>query len=214
MRDDQPTVPLPPLYDGPDPQGLAGPGGGPRWLTDAPRSSRPSSQSKHPDLLGCCLGANGALLIGLLCVILLVRAGVIAPSGAASHPIPTVSTSATVSSTPSPTTTSTVANGLTVAPSSVRLGCDNGQQSQFVVLLNQGPETVQWQTQFSLPHGQAGVDLSPTQGQLRAGTSVSLHLNNNSHGTGQQGVISFAPTDSTAEAGTAASLSYTTMGCD
>jgi hypothetical protein len=99
-----------------------------------------------------------------------------------------------------------------VAPTALSLGCDNGQQTQFVVLANQGPEVVEWQADFSVARDQAGVSISPDHGQLRAGASISLRVQNRSHDSGQQGTIRFEV--SPPDAGSPPSLTYTTQGCD
>lgn len=206
MRGDEPTIPNLRGYDT----------GGSGWPVADPPKPRTISREGHSALLGVSLGANVALLVSVLCLLLLARAGYFAPTGSSSlssspHASPAASPSATALSTPSPTTAS---GRLQVTPSSVSLGCNNGQQSQYVVLTNQGSDQVQWQTQFSLPNDQVGVTISPNQGQLRAGTSIALHLDNRSQGAGQQGVIRFTLTSPTADVGPAPSLSYTTMGCD
>jgi hypothetical protein len=94
----------------------------------------------------------------------------------------------------------------------VQLGCGDGQQAQFVVLANGGPSRVSWQAGFSVPADQAGVQVSPDHGDLDAGTSTVVQVQNQTQsGGGQQGSILFTP--DTPEAGPAPSLSYTTMGC-
>jgi hypothetical protein len=76
---------------------------------------------------------------------------------------------------------------------------------------------VQWQADLSLPQDQAGVTVNPNQGQLAAGASMPLQIENQAHvnssqgSAGQQGVIHFDP--QTADAGSAPSLRYTTVGC-
>lgn len=206
VRGDEPTIPNLRGYDT----------GGPGWPVADGSKPRTTSRDARSALLGVSLGANVALLVSILCLLLLARAGYFAPTGSSSlssspHASPAASPSATALSTPSPTALS---GGLQVTPSSVSLGCNNGQQSQYVVLTNRGSDQVQWQAQFSLPNDQAGVTISPNQGQLRAGTSVALHLDNRSQGAGQQGVIRFTLAGPSSGAGAAPSLSYTTMGCD
>jgi hypothetical protein len=86
-----------------------------------------------------------------------------------------------------------------------------------VILQNTGPTTVRWQASFSLPTEQAGVTVNPQHGTLAAGATVPLQVQNTTHATdqqgvsGQQGMISFTAT--TADAGSSATLSYTTVGC-
>jgi hypothetical protein len=86
------------------------------------------------------------------------------------------------------------------------------------VLLNRGPQSVQWQASLSVPAGQAGIEVSPPNGELASGASTAIHLQLHQHGHAsgnQQGSIQFAPTPTVGEAGQARSLSYTTGGsCD
>jgi hypothetical protein len=168
---------------------------------------------------GVSLGANIVLLASLVGAILLVQAGVFssATRGRAQSSS-TVTSSAT--SSPSPNAAS-----LQVSPSSVQLTCVSGQRTQFVTLQNSGTAKVRWQAKFSVPTQQAGVAVSPQQGELAAGGSAPIQLQNTtrsggSQGTsGRQGVITFAPLSSEdgqntgADAGSSATLSYTTVGC-
>jgi hypothetical protein len=104
-----------------------------------------------------------------------------------------------------------------VAPGSVSLGCAGDQRHQFVVLVNTGPQPVQWQANLSLPQDQAGVTVSPNQGQLNAGASVPLQIQSQPPAAGaqgsaiQQGVIRFAPL--APAAGPAPSVRYTAVSC-
>src|SRR5690349_986116 len=50
-----------------------------------------------------------------------------------------------------------------------------------------GPATVRWQAAFSLSEQQAGVSLSPQQGELAAGATVSLQIQNTTRASGRQG---------------------------
>jgi hypothetical protein len=106
---------------------------------------------------------------------------------------------------------------LQVTPTNLQLSCNNGQQTQFIVLKNTGTESVQWQVIFSLPADQAGVSVTPNQGTLNAGTSMPLQIQNQTyaHGpqgvAGQQGTIEFNP--EVAGAGPSPSIAYTTVGC-
>jgi hypothetical protein len=99
----------------------------------------------------------------------------------------------------------------------LQLSCNNGQQTQFVVLKNTGAEPVQWQAIFSEPADQVGVSVTPNQGTLNAGTSMPLQIQNQTyaHGpqgaAGQQGTIEFNP--ETVGAGPSPNITYTTMGC-
>ncbi len=166
---------------------------------------------------GISLGANVVLLASLLTLLLLSHAGISSPGGAAGQSAPGLALSSPAV-TSRPTGSPSPGTGwLQVAPSSVQLGCDGDQGTQTVVLQNTGPETVKWQATFAVSEQQAGVSLSPQQGELAAGDSVTLQLQNTTRASGRQGtsgrngVISFAP--KTPDAGASASLTYTTVGC-
>jgi hypothetical protein len=169
-------------------------------------------------LLGASLFANAALLalVVLLGLLLLARSGFFGPLGSSPQASPAVSTSNAATGSPSasasPTSGSSTSGWLQVSPTTVRLGCSSGQQTQFVVLANQGPEQVQWQADLPSSEDQAGVTLSPDHGQLRAGASIVLQLRNKSQNTDHQGVIRFDATGQ--DAGQSPSLSYTTTACD
>jgi hypothetical protein len=162
-------------------------------------------------ILAVSIGANVALIAALLAVVLLARAGYFAPSpqtgtGAG------ISATTTTTTTPSPSPSATPATGgLQVTPTSVHLGCDSGQQSQYVVLLNSGSDSVDWQLEIAGGSDQSGVSISPRHGTLRPGTSITIRLQNNSNGNGQQGVITF--NSDTQAAGSPPTLNYTTDGC-
>jgi hypothetical protein len=109
--------------------------------------------------------------------------------------------------TPSPTSGS---GWLQVAPTSVQLGCGEGQQTQYVVLRNTGTDAVQWQVGFAGAE-QVGVVVNTSGGDLRAGASIALQIQIRKHASDQQGVIRFSP--DTSDAGSPANLSYTIAGC-
>ena len=206
MHNDEPTLPHLRGYD------VEAPGGMPPWpgVREHPRRSSPGDW--HATLLGVSLGANVALLIGLVGLLLLGHAGFFSPGGSAALPPQGTVTSSTALGSPSATSSTTAAaGGLQVTPSSVRLGCGGGQDTQYAVLTNSGPEHVQWQVTFSVPRDQAGVDVSPTHGDLAAGASVALQLQSRSDAGAQQGVIRFD--SATSAAGPSPTLSYTTMSC-
>jgi hypothetical protein len=207
MQGDGPTLPnLPTDVSGATRES----GGAPAWPVANRHNQSPSARYVNPTVLGFSLGANVALLIGLLGLLLLARAGIFSPA----RPSPTLSASAPALSSPTPASSTTPTSGwLQVLPASVHLGCDNGQQTQFVVLENTGPEQVQWQANFSGSGSadQAGVEVSPNQGTLDAGTSMPIQLHNRTHGADSQGTISFDP--DTPDAGPSPSLTYTAAGC-
>jgi hypothetical protein len=178
-----------------------------------------------PLAFGVSLGANIVLLFGLIGMILLIQAGTFSSGGAfgsstrggaVSGPAATSSPA----SSPSPN-----APWLQITPSSVQLGCESGQRTRSVTLQNTGTTKVRWQAKFSLPTQQAGVTMSPQLGELAAGKSVSIQLQNTTSSkgsqgvSGRQGVITFTPTatddshDSSSDIGAPATLSYTTTGC-
>jgi hypothetical protein len=165
------------------------------------------------------------LFVALVGLLLFAQAGAFS-SGSAFGPYTPGSAlsspSATSNATPSPSATTA---SLQVAPSSVQLGCVNGQRTQYVTLQNTGSAKVNWQATFSVPAQQAGVTVSPLRGQLAAGGSVPIQLQNTTRSngsqgaSGRQGVITFTPTASDdnqgagPDAGSSARLSYTTVGC-
>ena len=221
MRSDDPTVPNLGWYApgaAPEP-GAAGER--PTWPTGderpphAPGLARPPSGYVNATLFGVSLGANAVLLLGLLSLLLLSHAGAFAPGGSSGSSAPGAALSSpTATSSPTPSS-----GWLQVAPNSVQLGCDAGQRTQFVVLQNTGPQRVRWQADVAGSGDQApaGVAVSPDHGELDAGASLPLQIQNTTDASGaqgvssQQGVIRFPA--SAAEAGPPPRLSYTTMGC-
>ncbi len=194
-----------------------------RWMQELGLRQRQRAPAGYVSMLafGISLGAN-VVLAGLLGLLWLGQAGAFAPGGATGQPALGGSKHGAAlsspSATPSPVSSLTPGAGwLQVTPSSVQLGCGDGQQTQVVVLENNGPQTVDWQVAFSVPQEQAGVVIDPQQGELDAGASVSVQLQNTTQstgrhgGSGHQGVIDFAPT--TPDAGPSANLAYTTAVC-
>jgi hypothetical protein len=174
---------------------------------------------------GISLGANIVLFIALVGLLLFAQAGAFSSGnafGASTHGSALSSPTVISSFTPSPSATTA---SLQVAPSSVQLGCDSGQRTQYVTLKNTGSAKVNWQATFSVPAQQAGVTVSPLHGQLAAGGSIPIQLQNTTRSngsqgaSGRQGVIAFTPTasddnqDAGPDAGASAKLSYTTVGC-
>lgn len=228
MHRDEPTWPpslRPPESEEPDaPLGRSS-SDTPTWPLVAERDRLPSGYVQTPTLLlGASLGANAILLVGLLSFLLLGHSGFFSPGNASTSSPPTVSTPSVTlrspipTSSPAPTATPTPDTGwLQLMPSSVHLGCNNGQQMQFVVLINNGPAPVQWQVNISVPANQAALNISPNQGTLNAGTSMPLQIQNQTHANGpqgvanQQGVIDFVV--DTPAAGAPPHLSYTALGC-
>ncbi|HEX9036584.1 MAG TPA: hypothetical protein VF808_06285 [Ktedonobacterales bacterium] len=165
-------------------------------------------------LFAVSVGANVALLIGLIGLILLSYSGVFPPGGASrlapgTALSPTGSPTLTVTPAPSPTAGSS--GWLQVSPASVRLGCNGSKQTQYVVLRNTGPNQVSWQAQLSGSGDQAGVSVDPHDGTLDSGQSVSIQVQNTTQSSAQQGVIQFAA--SSEDAGAPASVTYNAAGC-
>jgi hypothetical protein len=167
-------------------------------------------------VLVASLGANVVLVVSLLSLLPLSHAGAFAPGDSTRST--GLSASGTALRSPTATSSPTPLSGwLQVTPSSVHLGCAAGQRMQFVVLENTGPQSVHWQAVLSGSAEQTRVAVNPTQGDLDAGASLPLHLQNTTHASdaqgasSQQGVIRFAP--AAAEAGSPSSLGYTTVGC-
>lgn len=224
MHDDQPTVPILGRYRPSASAESANPGEMPTW----PASGDPTQHALGPNrpprgyvsatALGVSLGANVVLLVGLLGLLLLSRAGFFSPGTSTGHSSPGVSTPGSALSSPTATSSAIPLSGwLQVAPSTIHLGCDDGQKNQFVILQNSGPTKVRWQADLSVPGDQAGVSVAPDHGELDAGASMPLQIQNMTHSadaqgvSSQQGVMRFDPDNP--DAGPPASLSYTTAGC-
>lgn len=209
MQDDGPTTPNMRRYDAP---GRA-PEVMPVWPEPAAAYTQRSpargvSSPLLSAILALSVGANVALLIALVALLFLGRAGMLAPNTSAGQSPGGVSATHTPLSTQSP---SPSAGSLQIAPTSVQLGCDSGQQTQFAVLINPGSEDVRWRAEFSTQGDQAAVAISPTRGTVRAGSSIVIQIQNKSNSNSQQGTITFNPTSSTG--GQSPTLSYTAMGC-
>jgi hypothetical protein len=188
------------------------------WPTGS-RLRHPSTGHKRPFLvLGASLGVNVALLVVLLSVLLLDHGGFPqsnVPRGSTS-PVSRVTTASLKAGIDTPT--AIPVNGwLQVTPTNLQLSCDNGKQTQFVVLMNTGTEPVQWQAIFSVPADLVGVNVTPNQGTLNAGASMPLQIQNQSyaHGPqgadGQQGTIEFNPEE--VGAGPSPNITYTAVSC-
>ncbi len=218
MQDDEPTLPPRIRYepvDAPDPDAFSE---APTWPPAGERLLPPRRPDRSP-LLWLSLGAIGVVVIGLLGGLLLNQLGVFTPRGATSSPGPS---SALSSPTALPSTTATtspglLAGGLQVTPSSVRLGCDGDERTLEVVLVNAGPADVEWQAVVDTAADRAGIAITPNQGDLDAGESVSVQLENTTQSSDsggsshQEGVIRFVP--ASADAGEVASLSYRLDRC-
>ncbi len=221
MQDDGPTLPslrrLHRYVTGASGE-YRSPSGSTTWPKDS-RHNQPSSSSHNrtPLVLGASLCANVVLLIVLLSVLVLTHGG-FSPSKVPvgfSSPVSRVSTVSPRASIDTPT--ATPAGWLEVTSTNLQLACNNGQQTQFVVLKNTGSEPVPWQVLFSLPANQVGVNVTPNQGTLPAGSTTAIQIQNQTRAHGpqgvavQQGTIEFNP--EVVGAGPPPTITYTTVGC-
>ncbi|HEV2458266.1 MAG TPA: protein kinase [Ktedonobacterales bacterium] len=192
-----------------DPTGM--PTSAPAWPTS---SSHGAHHGRGPGSLtrlfsAAAIAAIGAVVLALIVVfVALALAGAPSPGhGAisAAHVLPTPTATQVPTATPSPTP---VINWLTVAPTSVSLGCSSKTKAAEVVLRNLGPDQVRWSA--GVPW-LGGIGVSPGQGTLPTDNSVTITLTNTSIIFGHQGTISFRPTDK--RAGQPAALTYATQPC-
>jgi hypothetical protein len=186
----------------------------PTWPLATERDQPPPGPRLGRPSIGCISAtAFGASAVLFICVVaLLSRAGLIALGPTAAGPALATSTPG---ATPGMTATPSLspdAGWLLVAPASVQLGCDGDTRTQAVVLTNRGAQKVRWQAVQSLSKHRTGVETSPNDGELEAGASTTIQIQNQSHSGVRQGVISFTVTDPVA--GSPATLSYTAVGCD
>jgi hypothetical protein len=184
----------------------------PKWPIPLDREQRPaaSGRSPHGWVLATALGASAVLLLSVLSLLAMIgltgRIGLFAPSGSTGPSAPAPSTA-------SPTASTATASGwLQVAPTTVRFGCSDHQRTQIVVLENRGTGPVHWQASLVVSPDEAGVAISPGDGDLGAGESTAIQLQSTSQSARQQIVISFGATD--AQAGPPASVSFSAVGCN
>jgi hypothetical protein len=188
------------------------------WATGR-RLHRPSASYKRLSLiLGASLVVNVVLLVVLLSVLVLDHGGFSQrgiPVGSSSS-VSRVTNASPKAGIATPTA-APVDGWLQVTPTTLQLSCNNGQQTQFVVLRNTGTEPVQWRVIFLIPADQVGVNVTPNQGTLNAGASMPLQIQNqtDAHGpqgaAGQQGTIEFNP--EVVAAGPPPNITYSTVGC-
>src|SRR5258706_7464397 len=150
----------------------AAPGAPPLW--PVPRAGDQRLRPQVSWAIGClgaaALGGCVLLLFGM--GLLLGRAGVFRLGRSPAHSASGISVT---NPTPSPTPT-TVVDWLQVDPTSVQVGCGQGQQTQVVVLANRGPQPVQWQASLSVPADQAGVAVAPHEGGRAGGARIAAQL--------------------------------------
>jgi hypothetical protein len=176
------------------------------WPNAHGRTHRSSTNYLMPLLLGSSLVLNVVLFVALLLVLISGRISSLSEGGSPGR-------SASALSSPTPPAT----GWLQITPATVQLGCNTNQHSQFAVLDNTGSAPVQWRVTFSLPANQVGVTVNPNQGTVNPGSSMPIQIQYQADApgpqgiSGQQGSIEFNPT--TPDAGPAANLAYTTVGC-
>jgi hypothetical protein len=206
---------------------------GPSWPTARGRYGPLTEPNQPPPgyvsmtWFSASVGANVALLIGLIGLIFLSYAGVFPPNLAQNTPtgagnVKQQAATATATATATPTATPTIAptatpigGWLTIAPASVTLGCAaTGQNVLWVILTNTGPAPLGWQVVNSVPDALVGVAANPNQGQLNPGQDTPIQIQNVAQTGGPQntqGIIQFAP--ASGDAGPAATLNYSETGC-
>jgi hypothetical protein len=195
LRHRKPQAPPPPVW--PIPQ----------------RPPRPAAHGHSPFgwVIATALAASAILLLSLLSLLgvinLTSRSGIFAPSSRPAGQSATAASTASAPANPAP-----ASGWLQVAPASVQFGCSDHQRTQIVVLENRGPRPIHWQASLSVPADQAGVAISPGDGDLGAGEGTAIQLQSTSRSARQQEVIHFSATD--AQAGSPASVSFTAVGCD
>ena len=184
----------------------------PKWPIPLQREQRPDARGRSPHgwLIATTLGASAVLLLSLLSLLAVIglsgHTSLFGPNGPSGQSGPGVSTaSATASTAPA-------SGWLQVAPATVQFGCSDHQRTQIVVLQNHGPGLVHWQASLSVPADQAGVAISPGDGDLGAGESTAIQLQSTGQSARQQVIISFGATD--AQAGSPASVGFSAVGCN
>ena len=118
----------------------------------------------------------------------------------------------TATITPHPTATPGPVNWLTTSTTAVTLGCKS-KSRRSITLRNIGLQSVSWsaQVQDSSGTSNTGINVSPTQGRLESGHSVTIAISNSSLVFSHQGTISFDPDID--QAGTPPVVSYSTTPC-
>jgi hypothetical protein len=178
------------------------------------REQRPAARGRSPFgwVIATALGASAVLLLSVLSLLVVIsltgHTGIFAPSRPAGQSARGVSTASPPANPANPAPGS---GWLQVAPASVQFGCSDHQRTQTVVLENHGLGPVHWQVSFSAPADQVGVAISPGNGDLGAGESTAIQLQNISQSARQGEVIRFSVTQ--AQAGPPASVSFTAVAC-
>ena len=185
----------------------------PKWPIPIKSEQQPAARGRSSFwwMIATTLGASVALLLSLLSLLgvinLTSHTGIFAALSPAGQSTPRASTTA------SPTANAAPGSGwLQVSPADVQFGCSDHQRTQIVVLQNHGSGHVHWHASLSVPADQAGVAISPGDGDLGAGESTAIQLQSTSQSARQQEFIHFTVTDSQ-QAGAPASVSFTAVGC-
>lgn len=124
-------------------------------------------------------------------------------TAATATPLPTA--------TPEPTATPFPTDWLSVSPSSISLDCHGDGRSTTVVLTNNGPHSVQWRSTVPKSFGSSEVNLSPNNGKISSGKSVTIAVTNNSRILEHSGQVGFSAQNS--DAGQPAILTFATGSC-
>lgn len=113
--------------------------------------------------------------------------------------------------TPEPTATPFPTDWLSLSPNSISLDCHGDGRSTTVVLTNNGPHSVEWRSTVTKSFGSAEVSLSPNNGKLNSGRSVTVAVTNNSRLLEHSGQVQFSAQNG--DAGQPATLTFTTGSC-
>lgn len=212
----------PPLADG---SGLGASGSGyGRGLTGAPTPEWPApgglkaqrQRGVSPWLWLALVSAVVIVLVGSFGLASILARGGLFPGGLGINGIPGAQATQTLvptpTVTPAPTATFGPTNWLSVSTTDITLGC-KGRNHRSITLSNDGPQSVQWTLQVDDSNGTSntGITVSPKDGQLESGHSVTITVTNSSLIFSHQGTLTFMPDDS--DAGQPPVVSYSTTPC-
>lgn len=162
------------------------------------------------------LSAIAIVVVGGFAVASMVAQGGLFLGGAGMNPFSgaqaTQTLAPTPTITPAPTATLGPVNWLSVSATSVALGCKS-KSHRTITLQNDGPQSVAWSLQVADNSGgdNTGISVSPKEGNLESGHSVTISVTNSSVVLSHQGTLTFLPEDN--EAGQPPVVSYTTTPC-
>lgn len=204
------TPDAPTLFDA----GMPPHGGAPQW----PLPSRGGGDGRRGPRKRLGIVPIGLGLLALVLTILLAttaynvaasfatRTGGSAPgvgNAATATPLPTA--------TPKPTATPFPTDWLSISPNNISLDCHGDGRSTTVILTNNGPHSVQWRSTVTKSFGSSEVSLSPNNGKISSGKSVTIAVTNNSRLLEHSGQVQFSAQST--DAGQPAILSFTTGSC-